>query len=104
VTTASVAASKSPRCGPGTYEEVRDHVVHKVIALQLILTPRVGQKVADHVVHKVIRAQLAVLVGLVTELAHQDVHKEINFDLAALHDRGRRRLAGGDRDGKARPG
>ena len=102
--TARPAAREAARRRAATYEEVRDHVMHKVILLQLAINPRLGQKVADPDVHKVITAQLAIVVGLVAELAHHDVHKLIDLDLVALHDRGRRLLAGGDRDGKAKPG
>jgi hypothetical protein len=98
------AASKAPRSPSASYEEVRDHVMHKVIMLQLASSRAFTQKVADHDVHKVITAQLAIVVGLVAELARHDTHKEIDLDLIALHDRGRRLLAGGDRDGKAKPG
>jgi len=97
-------AREQSRRAFATYEEVRDHVMHKVIMLQLAVNPSLGQKVADHDVHKVITAQLALVVGLVTELARHDVHKEIDLDLIALHDCGRRLLAGGVRDGKAKPG
>lgn len=97
-------APRETRRSIASYEDVRDHVMHKVITLQLTLMPRVGQMVADPVVHKVITAQLAIIVGLVSALKHHDVHKEIDLDLIALHDCGRRQLAGGDRGGEARPG
>ena len=101
-------ASKTPRVTPtrasASYEEVRDRVAHKVITLQLAHAALFSGKVADHDVHKVIRAQLAIVVGLVAELARHDVHKEIDLDLIALHDCGRRLLAGGSCDGKAKPG
>jgi hypothetical protein len=87
-----------------TYEEVRDHVMHKVSTLELSDGQAFSRKVADHDVHKASRAQLAIIVGLVFQLSRHDVHKPCDFDLIALHDRGRRLLAGGDRDGKARPG
>ena len=103
-TTAKPAVREAPRWAAATYEEVRDHVIHKVITLQLASNPAFARKVADHDVHKVITAQLAILVGLVAELTRHDVHKVIDLDLIALHDRGRRLLAGGDRDGKAKPG
>lgn len=102
--TAKPPAREAPRRTAATYEEVRDHVMHKVIMLQLAVNPRLGQKVTHHDVHKVITAQLALVVGLVAELTRHDVHKVIDLDLIALHDRGRRLLGGGDRDGKAKPG
>jgi hypothetical protein len=93
-----------PRRETAAYEEVRDRVAHKAIRLQLATMPSVARKVAGHDVHKVITAQLAVMVGLIAELRRRDGHKVIDFDLVTLHDRGRRLLAGGGRDGEARPG
>jgi len=101
---AKKSRARRPRREAAAYEEVRDHVAHKAIMLQLAIAPGVARKVAGHDVHKVITGQLAVMVGLVAELSHHDMHKAIDFDLITLHDRGRRLLAGGGRDGEARPG
>jgi hypothetical protein len=97
------SASCEARRAIASYERVRHHVMHKVITLQLLLNPQLGQKVMSHDVHKVITAQLAIIVGLVSELRRHDVHKVIDLDLIALHDCGRRLLAGGDRGGKTKP-
>ena len=93
-----------PKRAVETYEEVRDHVMHKASALELSPPQGFSEKVGDHDVHKASRAQLAIIVGLVFELSRHVTHKACDFDLIALHDRGRRLLAGGGRDGKAKPG
>jgi hypothetical protein len=102
--TTNATTTATPSRPTETYEEVRDHVTHKVSTLELAEAQPFSGKVADHDVHKASRAQLAIIVGLVFQLSRHDVHKACDFDLIALHDRGRRLLAGGDRDGKTRPG
>jgi len=97
-----VAKPARPRSGTST--DVRDHVVHKVIALELATPQGDDKRVPDHDVHKALRAQLAILVGLVARLTRHDVHKATDFDLVALHDHGRRLLGGGGRSGTTRSG